>query len=44
MEGEDHGLDFNGGLEASLRDLQTVVTDLVEFFDEPDVEGQVQAA
>ena len=44
VEGEDHGLDFNGGLEASLRDLQTVVTDLVEFFDAPDVEGQVQAA
>ena len=31
--GQDHGFDFNGHLETSLRDLRTVIDDLVGFFD-----------
>jgi phosphoglycolate phosphatase len=44
VEGQDHGLDFNGSLEASLGDLQAVVGDLVEFFDPPRRDQKVQAA
>lgn len=45
IEGQDHSLDFDGELESSLKDLRTVVQDLVEFFDPPlTSEGKVRAA
>lgn len=33
VAGQDHGFDFNGDLESSLRDLRTVIGDLVDFFE-----------
>jgi len=36
VPGQDHGFDFNGDLDASLRDLRSVVGDLVDFFDADD--------
>jgi dienelactone hydrolase len=36
VPGQDHGFDFNGDLDASLRDLRSVVADLVDFFEADD--------
>jgi len=36
VPGQDHGFDFNGDLDASLRDLRSVVGDLVDFFEADD--------
>lgn len=36
VPGQDHGLDFNGDLDASLWDLRSIVDELVAFFEAED--------
>jgi hypothetical protein len=44
VEGQDHGLDFDGDLGSSLRHLRTIVDDLIEFFDPSQKTQEVRAA